>query len=100
MDRPYVEELRIQSYGCIQDATFCFTPLHALIGPNDSGKSTVLRALRTLAFIFTLRSGEREGQARRRAIEVHNGEATPRFEASTRNLTWAVELDGSVWFKS
>jgi len=37
MERPYVEELRIQNYGCIQDATFRFTPLHALIGPNDSG---------------------------------------------------------------
>lgn len=51
MDRPYVEELRIQSYGCIRDATFRFTPLHALIGPNDSGKSTVLRALMTLGFV-------------------------------------------------
>ncbi len=45
MDRPYIEDLRIENYGCIQDATFRFTPLHALIGPNDSGKSTVLRAL-------------------------------------------------------
>lgn len=51
MDRPYVEELRIQSYGCIEDATFKLTPLHALIGPNDSGKSTVLRALRTLSVL-------------------------------------------------
>jgi predicted ATPase len=49
MDRPYIEELRIQGYGCIQDATFRLTPLHALIGPNDSGKSTALRALKTLA---------------------------------------------------
>jgi predicted ATPase len=51
MERPYVEELRIENYGCIRDATFRFTPLHALIGPNDSGKSTVLRALRTIAYI-------------------------------------------------
>lgn len=48
MDRPWVEELRIQNYGCVQDAEFRFTPLHALIGPNDSGKSTVLRALLTM----------------------------------------------------
>lgn len=59
MDRPYVEELRIQNYGCIQDATFRFTPLHALIGPNDSGKSTVLRALRTIGRTITsARRGE------------------------------------------
>ena len=50
MERPYIHELRIENYGCIRDATFRFTPLHALIGPNDSGKSTVLRALRTVAF--------------------------------------------------
>ncbi len=49
MDRPYIESLHIENYGCIQDATFHFTPLHALIGPNDSGKSTVLRALLTVA---------------------------------------------------
>ncbi len=50
MDRPWVEELRIQNYGCVRDAEFRFTPLHALIGPNDSGKSTVLRALKTMEF--------------------------------------------------
>lgn len=52
MDRPYVEELHIQDYGCIRDATFRLTPLHALIGPNDSGKSTVLRALHTLSLLL------------------------------------------------
>jgi hypothetical protein len=49
MERPYIHELRVENYGCIRDATFRFTPLHALIGPNDSGKTTVLRALRTIA---------------------------------------------------
>jgi ABC-type branched-subunit amino acid transport system ATPase component len=48
MDRPYVQHLRIQKYGCIEDLTLKLTPLHALIGPNDSGKSTVLMAVRTL----------------------------------------------------
>lgn len=50
MERPTIHELRIENYGCIRDATFRFTPLHALIGPNDSGKTTVLRALRTIAW--------------------------------------------------
>lgn len=40
-----IRELQIKSFGCIQDASFQLTPLHALIGPNDSGKSTALRAL-------------------------------------------------------
>ncbi|MFO0553028.1 MAG: AAA family ATPase [Polyangiaceae bacterium] len=38
-------ELRIQSFRCIQEVSVKLTPLHAFIGPNDSGKSTVLRAL-------------------------------------------------------
>lgn len=29
MDRPFVESLHIQNYGCIHDATFKLTPLHA-----------------------------------------------------------------------
>jgi ABC-type uncharacterized transport system ATPase subunit len=47
--RAYVKRLDVQNYGCIKDAKFELSPLHALIGPNDSGKSTVLRALRTVA---------------------------------------------------
>ena len=47
--RPYVTRLHVEGFGCIQDATFELTPLHALIGPNDSGKSTALRALRALS---------------------------------------------------
>ena len=32
----------------MKDATLKLSPLHALVGPNDSGKSTLLRALRTV----------------------------------------------------
>src|SRR5258708_8232083 len=44
-----IQRLEIENYGCIRKASVTLTPLHALIGPNDSGKSTVLRALRTAA---------------------------------------------------
>jgi ABC-type branched-subunit amino acid transport system ATPase component len=47
MDRPHIETIHILNYGCIRDVKIKLTPLHALIGPNDSGKSTVLMALRT-----------------------------------------------------
>jgi predicted ATPase len=47
--RLHVTQLRIQGFGCIRDASFELTPLHALIGPSDSGKTTVLRALRALS---------------------------------------------------
>ncbi|HEX4422154.1 MAG TPA: AAA family ATPase, partial [Kofleriaceae bacterium] len=45
--KPFVEQVHIQSFGCVRDATLELTRLHALIGPNDSGKSTVLAAIRT-----------------------------------------------------
>jgi energy-coupling factor transporter ATP-binding protein EcfA2 len=44
----YIKKLDIEDYGCVKQASFALTPLHALIGPNDSGKSTTLRALRTI----------------------------------------------------
>lgn len=50
MDRPYLQDLRIKNYGCIQDASLTLSPLHALIGPNDSGKTTILRAIDTAAY--------------------------------------------------
>ncbi len=45
MDRSYVEWVRVESYRCIRSADLHLTPLHALIGPNDSGKSSLLRAI-------------------------------------------------------
>jgi predicted ATPase len=44
-----ITELNIQHYGCIEDLTLPLTPLHALVGPNESGKSTILRALQSIA---------------------------------------------------
>jgi ABC-type uncharacterized transport system ATPase subunit len=94
MDRTYIDELHIQNYGCIRDATFRLTPLHALIGPNDSGKSTVLRAFRTLAFLLASREppDTRERDTLFRAIAAQRVPKGVRFEASTRASTWEVEF--------
>jgi hypothetical protein len=43
--RPYIERIRVRNFRCIREVDFALTPLHALIGPNDSGKSTLLQAL-------------------------------------------------------
>jgi predicted ATPase len=50
----FVETVRIENFGCVRDAKIEPTRLHALIGPNDSGKSTVLSALRTAAELIRL----------------------------------------------
>lgn len=44
-----IAKLTVQSYRCMRDVSLSLTPLHALIGPNDSGKSTILRSVHELA---------------------------------------------------
>src|SRR5262245_7204211 len=70
MDRPSIDRLHLQGYGCVEDATLSLTRLHALVGPNDSGKSTVLRALRTLSLLCSppSRRTHAEEQALSRAM--------------------------------
>ena len=53
-DKPFVDTVRIQNFGCARDVTLELTRLHALIGPNDSGKSTVLAAMRTACELIRL----------------------------------------------
>lgn len=43
-----ISKLIAENYGCLNRVEVPLTPLHAFIGPNDSGKSTLLRAIRTL----------------------------------------------------
>jgi energy-coupling factor transporter ATP-binding protein EcfA2 len=43
-----ITQVSVEQYGCVRAARFGLTPFHAFIGPNDSGKSTLLRALRTV----------------------------------------------------
>ncbi len=45
-----ITELHARNYGCLRDVVAAhLSPIHAFIGPNDSGKSTLLRAARVLA---------------------------------------------------
>lgn len=45
----YLRQVEIENFGCITKCTLDLSPLHALIGPNDSGKSTILGLLDDLA---------------------------------------------------
>lgn len=87
-----LERLHLQNYGCVDDATFSLSPLHALIGPNDSGKSTVLRALRTLTMIAaypgTLKSTP-EGKA---LLPTLFAKDDVRLEVTAEQRTWGVQI--------
>lgn len=56
-----ISKLVAKDFGCLRDVTVDFGGIHALIGPNDSGKSTLLRALRSVSQLVR-GSFEREGE--------------------------------------
>jgi predicted ATPase len=51
MSAPYIDRLIVENFGCVQKLDMGLTRLHALVGPNDSGKSTILRALRLATLV-------------------------------------------------
>ena len=103
MDRPRINRLSVKNFACIKDATFDFAQLSALIGPNDSGKSMVLRALRALTLYVAGR--EAIGRAGDRLVleellktvsreemrlEVTSGSETLRIDASPgQGIEWS-----------
>lgn len=36
---------RVQNYKALRDVTLDLTPIHVLIGPNDSGKTSLLESI-------------------------------------------------------
>lgn len=93
-----ITRFEAEAFGCIRSAGLDLTPLHALIGPNDSGKSTLLRAIAALvngnqtvwragdAGVLTAiwsTSADRRGGLRR-----------------TGASDWAVQSNGGEWAKA
>jgi predicted ATPase len=66
MDRPYVEWVRVENFRCIRSVDLHLTRLHALIGPNDSGKSSLLRAIEGESATSQTLFGTTEGDVSRR----------------------------------
>jgi predicted ATPase len=78
-----------ENYGCIRKGGLDLTPLHALIGPNDSGKSTVLRAMRTL---LNLEAAGIDGSATALQARRHASPAeTPEFAGLPDTVKYARE---------
>ncbi len=44
-----ISQFRVQHYKALRDVTLELTPMHVLIGPNDSGKTSLLEALQILS---------------------------------------------------
>ncbi|MEK6233642.1 MAG: AAA family ATPase, partial [Planctomycetales bacterium] len=43
-----IQRLGVKNFGCIREADCEFGPFTVLVGPNDSGKTMLLNAIRTL----------------------------------------------------
>ncbi len=88
---PGIERIHIKGFGCIEDVELELGPLQAFIGPNDSGKSTILRAVE-VAVAAALRPGhaideprcrldgtlEIAGQDDRLSLEFRHGFTKPK----------------------
>src|SRR5688500_3896969 len=44
-----ITNFSVQNYKALRDIALELTPIHALVGPNDSGKSSILSALEALS---------------------------------------------------
>jgi energy-coupling factor transporter ATP-binding protein EcfA2 len=89
-EAPYINRFRVQKYRCIQDCELKLTRLHALVGPNDSGKSTLLRALELGQRMFAA-NGLLTGQTSSTEFELgwQDGIAVRRWDAvNTTMAEW------------
>jgi predicted ATPase len=75
-----INRLRIQRFKCLRDVEMTFEPLTVLIGPNDSGKSSILQALRI-------------------AGKLLGSKIEPRAFASTwrRYVSWQTVAEAIAW---
>lgn len=80
-----IKRLEIENYGCVRHAELKPTPLHALVGPSDVGKSTILKSIDALA--------------RFAWVDQQHDEPAPLIPRKARDtLTLTVEFAGSLGF--
>jgi hypothetical protein len=82
-----IDRLAVKKFGCLKDVDISLTPLQAFIGPNDSGKSTILLA----AHILGLLGWGREQEVREFGPELW----TTFVNRSTENSTELIAISKS-----
>jgi predicted ATPase len=82
-----IERFHVQNYKALRDVTLELTPIHVLIGPNDSGKTSLVEALTALCHM-----------ARKPLVEAFQG----RWEG--RQLVWqqtpSIQVSFETWVNS
>ena len=81
-----IERLVIKNYGCCKDVDIKLTPLHCFIGPNDSGKSTILRTMQILStFLHREQDKQSERSQLRESLYANINAGEVRLEAFVEN---------------
>ena len=65
-------QFSVKNYKCLADVTLPLTPIHVLIGQNDTGKTSLLEAIRSGCKI--MRSGDEDGK---NVVEFFAGDLFP-----------------------
>ncbi|MBS2022540.1 MAG: ATP-binding protein [Deltaproteobacteria bacterium] len=90
-----IEKFSAENYGPLKKVELALTPLHALIGPNDSGKSTILRGIQdvvdaatTGAMPFRFDSAASLEVGLSGGIEYARSLAGTRIKPGTQETSW------------
>lgn len=80
-----LQSFHIQNFKCLRDTTLDLGPFTVLIGPNDSGKTSILDALRLLGQTFTRPFTEVLGK-------INEGNALTWRRQSGTDIRWTMAL--------
>lgn len=86
--RPYIKHFEASAFGCLVDVKMELTRLHALIGPNDSGKSTILQAIHRLLGNDDIRRADRRFGAETRLHLRSDGRLNLGYGFLGNQRTW------------
>lgn len=86
-----IKYLYVRRFGCIQEVEVELTPLHAFIGPNDSGKSTLLNAVGALSIRVGVGAGLQMESSQLRPQRL--GEKGT-YLAAARTPGWRIHVAG------
>lgn len=94
--QPFIARLEAQNFRCLRDVTIDFAPLTVLVGPNASGKSTILDALNQDRAANNIRLGDvwRKSTTQTPALRWMNtaGKFSTAGHSKSGGLKWQSQL--------
>ena len=79
-----IKTFHVQNYKALRDVTLELTPLHVLIGPNDSGKTSLLEALRAWSRIASGQDEAFDGRWTGRQLAWRQADSEVTFDVTGR----------------